>query len=62
MKYVKVHDIVWDENFQCQVDDEVAAKIPHGAAEISETPFPNLPIKSRFRSERHPESQEKAGA
>jgi len=52
MKYCKCYDIEHDDLYQCQISDESAAKAPKNV-EISDTPFPNIPIKSRFTSERY---------
>jgi len=52
MPYVKSYDPIFDEVFQIEVPPEMVEKIP--PEELSETPWPNHPIKSRYRSERHP--------
>ena len=60
MKYVKAYDPVWDELFQCRVDDETAKRMQANVIfspqvfDVSDQPFPRLPVLSRFRSERHP--------
>lgn len=52
--YIQCYDELFDENFQCEISEETALKVKSNKIEISNTPFPNLDIKSRFRSVRHP--------
>ena len=52
MKYLKAYDVMFEEFFQIEIDKKEEKKIPY--LELSKTPYQNLPIKSRFRSNRHP--------
>jgi hypothetical protein len=49
--YVMIYDPMFDDLYQCFVEDSV--RLSPGM-ETSETPFPDVPIKSRFRSVNHP--------
>jgi hypothetical protein len=60
--YLKEYDALFDEVFQCEISEEFREKLlspgntnrDSVVANISETPFPDIPIMSRYRSERHP--------
>jgi hypothetical protein len=51
MKYITVYDELYDETFQVELQDDNA--LPDGVP-VSSTPWPNVPIKSQYRSDRHP--------
>jgi hypothetical protein len=57
MPYIKIYDQAHDELFQAEITAETALRAPPHA-QVSDTPFPNLPVKSRYWSERHPEPKE----
>ena len=58
MKYVIGYDIDFDYVYQCEIEDALAERVrAHGgqeAAQVSDTPFPDIPVASRFKSVRHP--------
>lgn len=54
MPYIQIYDIIEDMWFQSEISEETKRKAlenPRCKAEFSDTPFPNLPIMSRFRSQ-----------
>lgn len=55
MKYIVAYDPMFDEVFQVEMA-QIPANMPQEcvAQNVSDTPWPNLPIMSRYRSERHP--------
>ena len=46
--YLKAYDAEWDEVYQVAIPSDVAVPL---SAEVSGSPFPNLPVRSRYRSE-----------
>ena len=60
MKYAVVYDGMFDELFQCEITDELAVKINNRpqaenvGIKIHDTLVEGIPIKSRYRSDRHP--------
>lgn len=56
MPYVESYDEIFDECFQIEVDEQLAAKIKlNPKMVVTDTANPKLPILSRYRSVRHPE-------
>jgi hypothetical protein len=55
MKYVVVYDPMFDEKFQIELE-QIPANMPQWYAQkhVADEPWPDLPIKPRYRSERHP--------
>lgn len=51
MKYIRMYDIAWDEDFQCEADDEVAARAKACGMEVADHPFPKLPIRQRSKAD-----------
>lgn len=47
--YIKVYSLEHDEEFQVEIDVETARKAQSAGAEVSEPPFPKLPIRSRSK-------------
>lgn len=52
MNYIKRYDQFFDEMLQSPVSDETAAKAREAGIEVCGEPWPDLPIRSRMRSER----------
>lgn len=48
MKYLKVYDAEWDEIYQVALPSDVAVPL---SAEVSKSPFPNIPERPRSRAE-----------
>lgn len=59
-RYVECYDEYFDESFQVEVTEEELPRM-FGVAS-SPVPNPNLPIMSRYRSDRHPEFYENEDA
>jgi len=56
MPYIVGYDEIYDESFQIEISQEEYEQLKTRKRNIvSENPFPNLPIKSRYLSIRHPE-------
>lgn len=56
MAWFKDYDPNWDEEFQFEVNDELAAKLMTNFY-LSKEKWSNIPVKSRFRSEREVERE-----
>lgn len=54
MKYIAGYDIEFDYAFQIEVEDEYIAGRTANLGMVSDSPFKDLPIASRLKSERHP--------
>lgn len=54
MPFVRVFDDLFDEDFQCEVSHDLAAKLRCSGAEVTDDPMPGVPVQSRYRSDRHP--------
>ena len=58
MKYVMDYDIAFDYVFQVEIKDELAERTKKTLCQdgqaVSDTPFPGIPIDSRFMTVRHP--------
>lgn len=48
MKYLKAYDAEWDEVYQVAIPSDVAVPL---SAEVSGSPFPNIPERPRSRAE-----------
>lgn len=46
--YLKVYDAEWDEVYQVAIPSDVTVPL---SAEVSRSPFPNLPIRPQSRAE-----------
>lgn len=55
MPYIKVYSLAYDEVFQCEINEETAAKAIFTDSEVSKEPFPSIPIRSRLISEANKE-------
>ncbi len=53
--YIACYDELFDEAFQCEVHADTANKARAAGMEVRTTPFSDLPVKSRWRSLRHPD-------
>ena len=55
MPFICLYDELFDEYFQSEISQETADKArPVSGVDVRDTPFPNVDIKSRYRSDRHP--------
>lgn len=60
MPWYKDYDINWDEEFQFEIDEELVKKLPIPNLQfVSQERWPNLHVKSRFRSEREAERKKR---
>ena len=55
MAYIKTYDNIYDEVFQCEINDKTTEMAIACGCEVSDVPFDGIPIKSRFASERRKE-------
>ena len=54
MKYMQGYDIEYDYTFQMELSDDVVERMSPNPQCVSDNPWPDLPIASRFKSLRHP--------